>query len=223
MVEVWVIDTRPADETSVLASAASRILALDERRRARALAAGPDRESFIAARLALREILSAFESGLAHGEPFNRGPGGKPYLARGPAFSFSATAGLAVVAISEAGDVGIDVEQVRDIPFAQRAFATIPALSGFANRDAERVGGRTLSFLRAWTRFEASLKRDGRTLGPALADLGGPGARVGELSLANAPTVSDVPVRHGYVAACAHTVGETLNCVPFRWGSRERT
>ncbi len=124
------------------------------------------------ARAALRQLLGGAE--------LFAGKDGKPRAAGGPHFNLSHTDGLALIAISRAREVGVDVERVRPVP---RAVAI--ARRVFSHDEAEMVAGasqgeRDLVFHRLWVAYEARVK------------LGADAAEVHEL---------DVP--EGYVAAVA--------------------
>jgi len=127
------------------------------------------------------------------------GPGGKPRLV-GAAdrdevfFNLARSGDLCLIAISEDGPVGVDVEEVRDVPELESLVR-----SRFAASEAaailERSGEERLSaFYRCWTRKEACVKALGAEIGPSLesvvvsvgdqpALLSAPGARAGEWSL----------------------------------------
>jgi 4'-phosphopantetheinyl transferase superfamily len=95
------------------------------------------------------------------GEPWIvRAPGEKPSLADRPdvRFSIAHTAGLALVAVSLRGEVGIDVERLApsrvDLAVADRFLGHDVA----AALGALPVEARTRHFLLAWTRLEAAAK-----------------------------------------------------------------
>jgi 4'-phosphopantetheinyl transferase len=199
---------------------AAVVLAADERARARALGDATLRAWFAASHLALRAVLADFRPELALGETLARSPHGKPYLPDGPEMSFSATAGLALLAVSRAGPVGVDVERVRDIAFADAALARSPALSALIE-EKSRVQSRTLAFLGAWTALEATLKYHGLPLAPALDRLGEGVPGLAELSPGPArqapPRLGRPDVGHGFVAACAHAGRAAPRQREFDW------
>lgn len=221
MADIWIIRPPPAHLDEHLRRAAAVVLAADERARARALSDAAARVWFAAAHLALRAVLADFRPELARGEALARSPHGKPYLPGGPEMSFSATAGLALIAVSRAGPVGVDVERVRDIAFADAALARSPALSALVE-EKSRVGqSRTLAFLDAWTALEATLKYHGLPLAPALDGLGDGVPTLPAPSLGPAretpPRLSRPDVGHGFVAACAHAGRATPARREFDW------
>lgn len=91
---------------------------------------------------------------------FQQGRHGKPYLAQGPCFSLSHTAGAVAVALS-AQPVGVDIERVRPAPWrvAERCFQ--PEEQSYAMEYKEQADR---GFFTVWTRKEACMKRDGRGL-----------------------------------------------------------
>ncbi len=136
MIDVWLVDT------DVDASPDS--LSPEERERAARFRFDEHRCRWIAAHVALREILLKYTDDVQ----FILGENGKPSLAGGGVhFNLSHSGDLAIVAVSD-GDLGVDVEQIRDFDYE----SIMPA----ANRE---------EFFRAWTRKEARLKARGLGLG----------------------------------------------------------
>jgi 4'-phosphopantetheinyl transferase len=166
---VWVIDldtglppggdvdaTEPGPELAILSD--------DERARAARFVRARDRRRFARCRAALREILGA-----TLGEPpgslrFRSFAKGKPELDRGPGaleslrFNVSHSDNLALIAVSQGREVGVDLERLRPVSEAERivaSFFTAAEQEAFA---AIPEPGRTSAFLRGWTRKEAVLK-----------------------------------------------------------------
>ncbi|SCK42137.1 4'-phosphopantetheinyl transferase [Variovorax sp. HW608] len=153
------LDTPPAD-TGCLSQA--------ERERAGRFVFARDRERFVAAHVALRQLLSS-HTGIAASElEFVQGEAGKPSLIRpaGLQFNLSHSKSVALIAIGTAGaEIGVDVEVLRSMPDAdamaasyfteaeQRALAALPPAR------------RERAFLACWTRKEACLKAIGLGLG----------------------------------------------------------
>ncbi len=101
------------------------------------------------------------------------GPLGKPYLAPGkhPAywhFNLSHSHGLALLAVTRLGEVGVDVEQVRPIRemlgIARRFFSECEQAALAALPEVEVPVG----FFNLWTRKEAWLKATGTGIGGGL-------------------------------------------------------
>lgn len=97
---------------------------------------------------------------------FVLGPSGKPKLA-GPCdlgalrFNLARSGDLCLIAVSEAGPIGVDLEEVRDFPelgeLVEARFAPSEA-AGILERSGD---DRVRSFYRCWTRKEAYLKATG--------------------------------------------------------------
>jgi 4'-phosphopantetheinyl transferase len=142
----------------------------------------------------LRRVLSRYlgqapaEIGLARGEH------GKPHLAKEPgrlAFNLSHSGELALVAVSQGREVGVDVERAKPgrdlVGLAERAFDPEGAEAVRAAAGDER----TRLFYELWTRHEARLKCLGVGLGPAPERPPAPVA------------VESLPIDPGYAAAVA--------------------
>ncbi len=119
------------------------------------------RRRYIIGRAALLEILGRYLGVPAHAVVFRYGVHGKPELGRGNLhFSVSHSEEAAVFAISAAGPVGIDVEQIRGgiDRVVARSF-----LSREAARDLDALSPRRRleTFFQAWTRMEACTKACG--------------------------------------------------------------
>jgi 4'-phosphopantetheinyl transferase len=127
-----------------------------------------DRNHYVAAHATVRRILGRF----AHRAPaelsFIPGPQGKPALEPGQSaepihFNLSRSGRLALMALAWAGEVGVDLEQVRPLDglaIARRIFAPAEHAALLAVPEAERLRG----FLRYWTCKEAVVKATGRGL-----------------------------------------------------------
>ncbi|MDA8175414.1 MAG: 4'-phosphopantetheinyl transferase superfamily protein [Nitrospiraceae bacterium] len=135
----------------------------------------PDgRNHYMAARGILRQILAGYletRPGLVR---FRYGPSGKPELDSGRGdntlrFSVSHSGGMALYAFSLGREVGVDIEQISNIPSA--------AVDDIARQYLPRMEGiwlkacparmRVKNFFRCWTRREAYLKAIGAGLSDA--------------------------------------------------------
>lgn len=178
MSEVLVWRLVPERATDDEVRAARALLSPDELARADAFVRDLDRRCFALVRAALRRAVAG-ALGLDPGAAaFSEGPYGKPAVAGADDLhvNVSHTDGLAVLALTRAAPVGVDVERVRDdvnaLDLARRYFAPAEADGIAALPQADRA----LAFLRLWTRKEAVLKASGRGLGGGLAvDVGGDG------------------------------------------------
>jgi 4'-phosphopantetheinyl transferase len=145
--------------------------------------------------LALRRVLGLYLEEAPGEIEIARGAHGKPRLATEPerlGFNLSHSGELALVAVAEGREVGVDVERIKPgrdlVALAERALnpaeaATVRAASG---------DERTRLFHELWTRHEARLK----CLGVGLAAASRPAAPV---------AVENLPIDPGYAAAVAVT------------------
>jgi 4'-phosphopantetheinyl transferase len=141
----------------------------DERSRAQRFLFDRDRNSFIAARGILRDLLARY-SGCTPGDiEFVYGPNGKPALsprttATLVSFNLSHSHGVAVIAVTKKNEIGIDVERIQP----ERAGEEI-AKRYFAPEEVEELlllpaDQRAEGFFLCWTRKEAYLKALGEGL-----------------------------------------------------------
>lgn len=94
-----------------------KLLSDDELARARALRFVADADEFIRARVALRRILANYLACPPPEVKFEFNARGKPAVA-GLSFNLSHSGGLALIAVTRRGVIGIDVERVVDRPYA---------------------------------------------------------------------------------------------------------
>jgi 4'-phosphopantetheinyl transferase len=199
---VWGVDVRARR----VAALAPRVLTPAELARAARLRQPGDREAYLAAHVALRQLLGRY-LGLPPRElaidrepcPGCGGPHGRPRVPGSPVqFSLSRTEGLAVLAFAP-GPVGVDVEPVPRSPARVARVASRLHDREQAELLALPAGRRPAAFARVWVRKEAYLKALGTGLGrsPARDYLGTrpePAAPPGW-------RVADVTVPAGYRAA----------------------
>lgn len=171
-IEIWRVDLDAV--TGDVAARLGAMLSADEWERADQFRFSVDRRRFVAGRGALRCILSHHLGVSPAAVVFEYGPAGKPRLMwcrdgvdEGLHFNVSHSGGLALIAVTRVGEIGIDVEPVRDLPdwegVAELAFepgriAALRAQTGADRREA---------FFREWTRQEAIAKAHGTGLGAA--------------------------------------------------------
>jgi 4'-phosphopantetheinyl transferase len=128
------------------------------------------RSAFLAVHTALREILGAALGVDPASVAYELGPHGKPSVAGtgGLHFNLSDTDGLALVAVSAEGPLGVDVECRRPSPrileVAERFFSSREVAALEALEPAERPA----AFYRIWTRKEAFIKALGTGLARGL-------------------------------------------------------
>jgi 4'-phosphopantetheinyl transferase len=161
----WRLGARDAELAALIA-----LLSGDEIARASRFVGARDRQHFIVGRARLRQVLASYLAVPPEAVRFNYGEHGKPLLSRyphAPSFNLSHSGGLAALAVSGCGTVGIDVERLRPMgsEIGQRFFthnenAILAKLSGRR---------RVESFFRCWTRKEAVVKANGKGLTGGLA------------------------------------------------------
>ena len=142
------------------------VLSNDERDRADRFVFARDRRRFLAAHVALRQVLELRLGRAAHTYRFVAGPFGKPGLAgsSGCAFNLSHSDDVALIAMAQDGEIGVDVESPRVVDdladLAERNFARSECEHLSTLLPAERG----VAFLHCWTRKEACLKAIGSGL-----------------------------------------------------------
>jgi 4'-phosphopantetheinyl transferase len=168
--DVWRVDLRRSP--GWVAEAARTVLEPEE-------ASRRDRESDdawrrrLVARAALRMALGRRLDRDPRKLRFAAGPNGKPGLVEAggagcPQFNLSHSGDLCVIALSDLGPVGVDVEAVRERAHLERLVET--RLAAPEAKQIMRLGGeaRVRAFYRVWTRKEAYLKASGIGLGATL-------------------------------------------------------
>jgi len=156
---VWSL---PLAATAEQLAALYATLSADERDRADRYRHEPSRQQYIQARATLRALLGCYlgvpptELHFAHSEQ------GKPALpGAGLHFNVSHSHGLALIALTREGEVGVDIERVRHHPthldLAARYFTRAEAAA------LRRLppGASEEAFFQVWTRKEAFLKAVG--------------------------------------------------------------
>ena len=173
------------------ASAREAELPAAERRRAEQIRRPGGREEWVAARLALRDVLSRYLDAAPGAIRLQAGGHGKPGLAGdGPLeFNLSHSGGLALVAVSAERELGVDVERIEPrhdfLALAARALGpdAVAALQATVGEE------RAHAFYDLWVRHEARLKCGG-------GGLAGPEPQ-------GPVVVSDLAPGDGYAAALA--------------------
>lgn len=158
------------DAPDAAGSAAEALLAPDEIARADRFVFARDRARFVAGRAFLRRSLGEALA-IAPARVMLRSMGrGKPVLAQGaPHFNLSHCGALAVLALSDRGPVGVDVECAGARGRLAEDLALLaPRVLGpeeGAALDAAPPGDRLALFLAFWTAKEARMKLTGEGLG----------------------------------------------------------
>ena len=220
-VHVWAFNlSAPPD---LFARLESR-LAGKERERAARFRFDLHRERFIVGRGLLRELLGNYLDRDAEEIEFAYGAHGKPCLTgqQSPInlhFNLAHSESRAVVAITTAGAVGIDIEQIRNLSDADELVARF-----FSPRESRAFRSlppeqRPLASFNLWTRKEAWLKATGDGIGQYLNQvevsfLPGEPARLLTLPISFASggrwSLSELAPPSGFVAALATTMDEPL-------------
>lgn len=192
-------------------------LSPDEKSRASRFFHLIDGERFVLRRGLLRYILGSYTGFPPSRLRLNYQGNGKPVLAPLPAgrslqFNLSHSNGVAVYAVAQCGEVGIDVEQVRDLTDWLGIVQ-----EHFSKREQDVMLGipetlRLEAFYRGWTRKEALLKATGQGIGGGLSQIEvslepNKPARIkrieGSTTLASEWTITDLPTFPGFVGALA--------------------
>lgn len=157
-IEVWRIGLATAADLD----ASFALLDADEQARAQRFRFPEHRRRFIVAHAAVRRILARCLDTAPQAIEFVRNAHGKPFL-KGravPIFSLSHSHELALCAVAEGGELGVDIEHCRELPhaeLAQRFFAPdeVAALAALP------VDRQTDGFFACWSRKEAYIKAKG--------------------------------------------------------------
>lgn len=170
-----------------------------------------DRKRFAIARGFLRELLGRYLQNDPKSLMFSYGAYGKPALNETSLrFNMSHSGSVALYALTEGREIGVDVEQIRadftNDDIARRFFSPVEVESLCGLPGEERVEG----FFRCWTRKEAYIKATGRGLSQPLDGFDvtlGPGERAALLRNDDGTherwTMAGIEVGPGYAGAVA--------------------
>jgi 4'-phosphopantetheinyl transferase len=159
VVQLWrlALNLKPAELDRL-----APLLAPEERERTARFRFPRDRGRFVAGRAQLRRVLGEL-TGTQPGElGLVTGAHGKPELpGSGLFFNLAHAEGCALLAVTTAGRVGVDIERLRPVPdrdlVAQQFFAPAEVAALRRTTPAQRDA----TFLRCWTRKEAYVKAVG--------------------------------------------------------------
>ncbi len=198
-IEVWLV---PLARAAAELSDRLQTLSEEERRRAARFRGDRQRADWVMVRSTLRSLIAARLGRSAADVPLEVRPGGKPALAGETSlhFSVSHTPGLALIALAEGSEVGVDVEAWR--PPAPHVVARVLAAVERERMDRGEGGAANAvaSFYDHWSLKEAYLKCTGQGLaGEPRAVVVTPRTpnRIGGI------VVRSLDVGHGYSAALA--------------------
>jgi 4'-phosphopantetheinyl transferase len=167
-IHIWCINLNQAvDRVSVL----SQLLSESERQRAGKFIYPIHRDRWIVARGYLRQILSQYLDLTPEQIVFEYGDRGKPAIAGSQIqFNLSHSHDRAVYGVGAKFPIGIDIEQLRELPYAQlvdRFFSPAETAIFHSLPPAEHQA----AFFHAWTQKEAYLKADGTGLSTPLNEI----------------------------------------------------
>lgn len=151
------------------AQADDGVLSAEEAARAARFAFDADRRRYAAAHAVLRRILARY-LGCAPAEVlYDLGPQGKPALAGGGLeFNMSHCGDLALYAVTQGREVGVDIERMRPEVGRELAGAGFLTPSETGELLALPEAERPKAFFTVWTRKEACLKATGKGLSTPL-------------------------------------------------------
>jgi 4'-phosphopantetheinyl transferase len=169
---LWAISLNADVEPPV---ASAECLSDDERRRAQQFRFDAPRRRFIAARVALRQLLGQYLDLPAANISLAYNRFGKPLLGEPHAdllrFNLAHTSDLALVGVTRGCDVGVDIERLRAVNRLEsiaRRYLHPAEAAGILAADVEL---RHEAFLRCWTAKEAVIKAAGTGLTDSLGAL----------------------------------------------------
>jgi 4'-phosphopantetheinyl transferase len=209
--QLW---TAPLDLATATEADELSVLSEEERERARRFRFERDSARYVTSRVCLRRLLAKRLEVSVEAIRLETRPGGKPQLApplpQSLGFSMSRSGPLALYALADCGEVGVDLEDcapVVDVDSVGSRFFS-------ANERAvlDRVGEeeKQRGFYRTWTRKEAVLKAEGVGLDAPLEALDTTGdiarwdpAMPGAIRAARRWYVHDLEVVSGHAAALA--------------------
>jgi 4'-phosphopantetheinyl transferase len=190
------------------------LLSDDERTKAARFSRAENRTHYIVTRGLLRQLLAAYVGVDAAKLQFSYGPQGKPALIEGQGWQCNVahSHGRALLAVTRAGPVGVDLERLRVMPEADAIAARYFSEAEHEIYRRLSVSERSSAFLLAWTRKEAVLKADGTGVSFGLHRIEvtlvpGEPARLlridGDAARAAAWTLQDVDMPGDFLAAIA--------------------
>jgi 4'-phosphopantetheinyl transferase len=171
----------------------------DERARASRFHFARDRRRFVVGRGLLREIVGLYLDLRPDQVRFDYGQQGKPRLADGMGdgslqFNLAHSHELALVALVRNRAIGVDLEQVRDLPDADQLASQFFSKHEYAALQALPAEQRLVGFFNCWTRKEAYVKATGDGLNCPLGEF--------DVSLAPGEPARLLRVRGNPGAAC---------------------
>lgn len=161
-IDVWKIDL---SDDRFLPDKSAQILSIEETSKSNSFHFSVDRNNFISSHIALRLILSTYLNQKPHLLNFFTNKYGKPFLTDSTLkFNLSHSGEIALVAICENDEIGIDVELLSDeINYTETARNFFSKNETYYLDSVSKTNLRK-EFFRIWTRKEAFIKAEGRGL-----------------------------------------------------------
>lgn len=179
-------------------------------------------------RIALRIALERHLGARFRGKEFEIESGGRPRVPGSAVqFSYSHSGRAALIAITEASPVGVDLEERRLLRMTAERQARIETAGAALAPGHPLTGDNLARGLQAWVRLEAAAKLYGRGIGDALTHAGVMGVRKPEGQRLDDQTrgraagvvVRDLQMPEGcdgyFAAIAAPHLPETLDAMPF--------
>jgi len=187
---------------------ADQVARFDQKSDARGI---DDARNWRAAHIALRIALERETGSAIRCAAYDLEPGGRPVVKRlaamkaVPHFSLAHAGGVALIAISTSGPVGVDLEVSRDISVGGERRARIENAAHGLAPHAPLPDSPDERFLQAWVRLEAVAKATGLGIGRVLNEAGAVGTAKASAKtpLTGQGTVVDLDVGYGRFAALA--------------------
>jgi 4'-phosphopantetheinyl transferase len=170
-VHVWAAHT---DIPSGAQPGLAGLLSRDEQGRAAKFRVESHRNHFIAGRAILRSVLAKYLVCAPDLLQFGYSPQGKPSLAgqfaeSGLWFNLAHSEGIALIAVTRLGPVGVDVEHIRPIADADELVKRFFSARENALFQALPASQKNIAFYNLWTRKEAWLKATGEGIAHSLS------------------------------------------------------
>lgn len=206
------------------------ILDQSELERAARFRSRESRQRFTVKHAIRRRLLAEYLGGAPEGIGFVTTLSGKPRIDAAERLDFSdaASGGIAVYAVALDMRLGIDVEQIRPVPDAQRIVERFGSAAEVAGYRQLPSADRDVAFLRWWTAKEAYVKALGSGLLGALDRFSvsfpsNDGTRRLEVldtsDLATDLTLTEIAAAPGYVGTLI-TIGRPAGILQRRWKSQ---
>lgn len=151
------------DDTNNNFACCADLLSAEERERAGRFVFGRDRDRYTVSRAILKKLIMKYTGISAKDLSYANGPQGKPTLQdnmnmSGLRFNISRSGGYGLFAFAQDREVGIDIEQIREVPEMDQIISTY-----FSSAERDSFASLTSqekkqAFFKQWTRKEALAK-----------------------------------------------------------------